>query len=723
MSSKYVKKYKIPTGFNDLLNEFTREILRNQPKDIISFSIEYFKCLEQGLILDYPDRGKNIPCDFEPRIPKMPESLKDLKDASLYQKPIPKTEKKDDQELKEVKEEEILPKNEIPKNVNKKQDEPKQEKTTMADEKTGESRNVSAAQKKLPELSSQSQEEKIVEQPAELENNDTKPLVIIIGKEHSYIQDCIDFGKKQEVLENLKKAPENISLIEEYMTKEYLPNKEINDLIALLQNTIMSYYINKGTAKESEYNKLYEEVNEKVKSKENDIPLINIDFDSMEEKDALAEFRKYDYYPKMLKSYLYKLNHISDEDNELIDEMTFNLFSPHLRSILSEDKPGKFLEDKPFIEEYFNHNLQLLVPELYSFVLGTKSYPETTTINLFTGFSFRKRELCHKFYVFYNSKHYGRPEKKKAELLEKYIYVSNPSQILDKLNSATQENEEEIKDMISDKLQQNYQNIWGYISRVINTPIELIESTASSFIQFNTTQRNIILKYLSLGNDFKDIHKKLSEVKIDPKESNFVSVMRQLYFDLEHIPELNYRSMCIYHNKLFDVPQKLTDFLKNFENLDQPLDEDKIQKEYGEMDILLQEGIYLYVLILKKEQPRVETIIPKLKLLKEKVESDSKRADSEVFKENFTVDSDEFVLFIKEFNAWKKNISPEILEYFNKEGDKKKEYFSTLNESEKIMLYNILVVENNCSEDDKYKDEIVSYSSLIPEEKVKKFEE
>ena len=36
MSSKYVKKYKIPIGFRDLLTEFTREILRNQPNDLVN---------------------------------------------------------------------------------------------------------------------------------------------------------------------------------------------------------------------------------------------------------------------------------------------------------------------------------------------------------------------------------------------------------------------------------------------------------------------------------------------------------------------------------------------------------------------------------------------------------------------------------------------------------------------------------------------------------------
>ena len=79
MSSKYIKKYPIPQGFQELLSEFTKEILRNQPKDIIDFSIEYFKCLQYGLVLDYAQKGVNIPCDFRPGIPALPKSLQHLR--------------------------------------------------------------------------------------------------------------------------------------------------------------------------------------------------------------------------------------------------------------------------------------------------------------------------------------------------------------------------------------------------------------------------------------------------------------------------------------------------------------------------------------------------------------------------------------------------------------------------------------------------------------------
>ena len=53
MSSKYIKKHPIPDGFEELLTEFTKEILRNQPLDIIDFGCEFFRCLQEGLLLDY----------------------------------------------------------------------------------------------------------------------------------------------------------------------------------------------------------------------------------------------------------------------------------------------------------------------------------------------------------------------------------------------------------------------------------------------------------------------------------------------------------------------------------------------------------------------------------------------------------------------------------------------------------------------------------------------
>lgn len=52
MSSKFAKQYSIPPEFPDILKDFTREILRNQPANINEFAAKYFDCLAQGLPAD-----------------------------------------------------------------------------------------------------------------------------------------------------------------------------------------------------------------------------------------------------------------------------------------------------------------------------------------------------------------------------------------------------------------------------------------------------------------------------------------------------------------------------------------------------------------------------------------------------------------------------------------------------------------------------------------------
>ena len=697
MSSKYIKKYDIPPGFQDLLSEFTKEILRNQPKDIIDFGIEYFKCLQQGLILDYAYKGANIPCDFKPSVPKIPASLKNLKNIMI-------------ENVQQGQKELHKPKSPKPKPEDIK-------RTQKIEEKT--EKNISTTKIII-------EEEKQIVKPklknimstSESVSKEQKgsPMRTLTKGKNSVYENCIDFEEKETILQQLKENNDIKKEIEEYITKDFEPNKQINDLIILLQKTIMAYYNTKGTDKEGEYNKLNEEAQSKISNIKSQYSLFEMDFDTMDSKDALTEFKKYDYYPRVLKGYLYKLSHLNDEDNNLLDEISFFLFVHHLKLITSEEKSSQILKEKPYLEKYFNHNIQLLSPEVYSFVLGTKYYEESKTVNLFTSFSFRKRELCHKFYIFYNLKNYGRPEKKKAELLEKYLFVSSPTQILEKIKSANDENKSEIFDTITEKIQQNYPNIWKFISRVVNTPIELVNNSFDIFMEFNTIQREIILNYLNLGDDYKDIYNKLCEVKIDSIESNFAYSMEHIYFDLQYVPQLNYRSYCIYHNKLFEIPESAKGYIENFDNLNRPLDEENLLKEFEGKNSLVQKGIYLYLLIKDREAPKIEGFLKKIKLIKNKAESASKVLESDALKENFTLDSDEFIYFIKEYEIWKKGLSPEILEYFKKENDEqKKQYFLSLNNSnEKIIIYNLIKIENNNTENGDYENIIQDYKEHVP---------
>jgi len=54
MSSKFAKQYQIPPEFPDILKDFGREVLRNQPSNINEFAAKYFDCLAQGLPAEGP---------------------------------------------------------------------------------------------------------------------------------------------------------------------------------------------------------------------------------------------------------------------------------------------------------------------------------------------------------------------------------------------------------------------------------------------------------------------------------------------------------------------------------------------------------------------------------------------------------------------------------------------------------------------------------------------
>ena len=699
MSSKYIKKYPIPQGFQELLSEFTKEILRNQPKDIIDFSIEYFKCLQYGLVLDYAQKGVNIPCDFRPGIPALPKSLQHLRSKviDIDSLSIKKTEqvkeeekqKNDKPSLKKEGSEKKIPNIEIDEGaINTKKDSKKKVNILATDENISESKNIAPVLTQTTEIKS------------------------------DYLN-CIDFEDKENILQNLKNN-ENISKdVQDYINKDFEPNKDINNLIILIQKIIMSYYLNKGTEKEDEYNKLNEETQTKIKDIMSKCALFQLDFDTMENKLSITEFKKYGYYPRILKAYIYKLKHINDEVNDLMDEICFFIFTHHLKLILSEDNAEKIFETKPYLEKYFNHNIQLLAPEIYSFVLGTKFYDESTSINYFTSFSLRKRELCFQYYKFYNLKNYGAKEKKFVDILEKYLFISSPQQILEKIKSATEETKSGIEELVKEKIEQNYKNINDFTSRIVNIPEELVKNSYDTFMKFNTIEREIIINYLKLNDDYKDISSQLSEIKIDPVESNFVHKIKKIYFDIKYIPELNYRNYCIYNNKFFEIPESAKNYLAYFDNLEQPLDEEKLCKEFEEKNNLVQNGIFLYLLIKDKENKKLEHLLGKIKKINEKSESKEKLFLAETMKENFTLDSDEFIGFIKEYKEWKESLSSDILEYFKKENDEqKKEYFLSLNDNpEKIIIYNLLKIENINTENGDFEKVLEEYKEYIKEDK------
>lgn len=45
MASKFIAKYPVPDEFPDILHDFAREVLRDQPDDIYEYGAQYFKAL------------------------------------------------------------------------------------------------------------------------------------------------------------------------------------------------------------------------------------------------------------------------------------------------------------------------------------------------------------------------------------------------------------------------------------------------------------------------------------------------------------------------------------------------------------------------------------------------------------------------------------------------------------------------------------------------------
>jgi hypothetical protein len=98
MASKYIQKFPIPEGFPEILSDLAKEVLRNQPADILEFSALYFKCLQEGTVLDYANRGQNIPCDFKTSTPTISERVIRKKplnheDEALYNEAVEKSAK------------------------------------------------------------------------------------------------------------------------------------------------------------------------------------------------------------------------------------------------------------------------------------------------------------------------------------------------------------------------------------------------------------------------------------------------------------------------------------------------------------------------------------------------------------------------------------------------------------------------------------------------------
>ena len=661
------KEYKVPPKFKPILIDLIKEILINQPEDIISFCAEHFKI-------------------------KQEENQINLNRVTTY--PILST------------------------NI-----------------KNGNSNNkLCAFQKKFVSQKSNVKKE-LVEENNKLQNqNDNGFLLkdnnIALLKENSeefYIFDCINFDEKEKVLSELKLADKSHPLklqAEKYYNNNFIPNKKHNDLLILAQKLIFSFYENKGTNKENEFINLEKNFNKQIAELKNEFLLKELG--NMEILDALNIFKKQNYYMKMLKCYLIRINLLKQnkfENNELIDEMCYFIFLQELKSVSKfKGVLDKQEEQKKntFFNNYFNINIKLLIPEIYSFVHSIKFLDEDSIICNFSDFSIRKRDLCLNYFqqiILQNNK-----TKELSNILTELqmkMYISTPEQVIKALDAAEMktENKEDEIEPIEEKIKKNNPNLSLFINKLTNTPYDSLDNNINEFMGLKNIEREIVLKLLKLSTDFSDIYNKFNNIKINQKESEFCSSMKKVYFNLVNIKELNFMYNYIFKNEIFTIPDKVKNFIEEIKKINNKnFQEEKLIKEYQSYNFLCQIGLYLYLLLIKESKPFLESFINKLNFVKLKYESIMHRTHIETLLINFTHQSDEANVFKLKYLKWKEGLPKNLVNILEKESfeEKEKMISNINNDVQQKIIFNIFVIESLINKDKNMKNFVDKLRTKFP---------
>lgn len=635
---KPIRNYKVPTKFKPILTDLIKEILINQPKDIIDFCANYFK-IKQEEIQTSINRSTTFP--LAPA------------NNNGYQKSL---------------------------SINKKKIMSKKSTCKKNWEQTNEDNN-------------------------QINNNTDEK------DEECSIFECINFDVKEKFLNNIKKSDNSFKTkAEHYYNNNFIPYIKYNELLITSQKAIMSYYLNKGTEKENEFNNLSNEIESKIPELNEDF--LTKDLENIQVLDAINIFKKYNFYIKMLKCYLMKINLLKNnvfESTELIDEMCYFIFFPEFKAV---SKSNDFLqkeeekEKKECLQNYFNINMKLLMPDLFSFVHSCNYLDDDSITCVFSNFSVRKRDL---------SINYMKQLRVPSNLglsriltdLQMKIYISTPEQVLKAIDSAelkTEDKDEEIES-IDEKIKQNNPNLSLFINKITNTPFEAIDNNINEFTELRNTEREIVLKYLKLSTDYSDIYNKFNNVKIDQDESDFFSIMKKIYFNIKYIPELDFMSNCIFNNHLYKVPNSVQEYLKSLNDFNSEINEVKLIQDFQKLSFLAQNGLYLYLYLKKKEKSNIEGLVNKLGYVKKSNESVMYRTHIEAVLKNFTHNSDEVKVFKDKYNKWKENLPKDLLEIIEKEKEEEKEelYKKEKNENHKTIMINILTIEGLIKNDKKLK--------------------
>lgn len=78
MASKYLQKYPVPAGFQEILADLTREILRDQPPNIIEYAAKYFEMLEKGEKFEFNSKFNVAKDDKKYELAYNPKNAEDI---------------------------------------------------------------------------------------------------------------------------------------------------------------------------------------------------------------------------------------------------------------------------------------------------------------------------------------------------------------------------------------------------------------------------------------------------------------------------------------------------------------------------------------------------------------------------------------------------------------------------------------------------------------------
>ena len=661
------KDFKVPSKFKPILIDLIKEILMNKPEDIISFCIEYFKN-------------------------KQEQSQTNLNRVTTY--PMLVNNKKND-------------------NTNNK---------LNCFQKKFISHQKSNVKKDMVELSND-----LYKTNLRLNNKDNNEEQIKETDEDSYIFDCINFDEKEKILSELKdsefKNPLKIQA-EKYYNNNFIPYKKYNDLLISAQKLIFSFFEKKGTKNEKDFISLETNFNKLISELKE--PFLEKDLENIQVLDAINLFKKQNYYPKMLKCYLTRINSLKNnkfENNELIDEMCYFIFFQDLKSIskfkgiLNKEEE---IQKKEFFEKYFNVNIKLLIPDIFSFVHSIKFLDEDSITCNFSDFTIRKRDLSLNYF-----QQIILPKNKNKENLtiltdlQMKMYISTPDQVIKALDAAelkTDNKEDEIEP-IQEKIIKNNPNLALFISKLTNTPFDSLDNNIDEFTGLKNIEREIVLKLLKLSPDFSDIYNKFNNIKINQKESEFCNMMKKIYFNIENIKELNFMYNFIFRNEVFTIPNNAKNFIEDIKKLkNKNFQEEKFVKEFQNFSFLSQIGLYLYLLLIKEEKPFLESLINQLNLVKLKYESIMHRTHIEALLLNFTHDSDEAGVFKKKYFKWKESLPENLGNILEKDNDEEKEkmILNLKDDIQKKIAFNVIVIESLITRDKNIKNFVNKLKNKFP---------